>query len=163
MIKQTLLVLAVLSVGTVMMQQSAYAQSVPASMTIDNTTCGLAPFGGLAIGSVNKDSISLESTAFALTNLGNTDAIVEFYATDWLSGSDSIINGENTRVGINIQNTSFGSKILSNSTADNNSEIGKVVAGGTNSTYWQVDATLNSGFLNFQGALQQTITFAPIC
>ena len=168
MIKETFLMLAILSVGTVALNQTVYGQTtVQNTLTINNDVCSVDIPNGVDFGSADEDSFSLESDALVLTNDGNVDATVEFYATHWYDDENpsiKILNGENTRFSnTGISGTSFSSKIPSNSTNDDNAVMGTVFVNSNNSTYWQVDTSLVSGQETFQGAIHQDMTFGLVC
>lgn len=167
MIKETFLMLAVLSVGTVALGQTVYGQvSVSNTLTIDNDQCKVGVPNGLDFGIVDSDIISDETVIpLVLTNIGNVNATVEFYATNWFDISNPttvIIDGENTRFSNTGSGISFSSKLPSNST-DDYVEMGDISVSNSNSTYWQVATTLVTGQDNFQGAIQQDMTFVSIC
>lgn len=167
MIKQTILLLAVLSIATMVMQPSdAKAQSTVTNAITINASCGLDSLTAIDFGS-NDAGVETTEGILSLENTGNSVADVEMYGTDWLDNADGItpvIDGEQTKFATSDlgSGTTYASKLASNSTNINIS-MGTIAASTTNSTYWQVDTTLTSGQTSFVGSASQTLSFIMLC
>ena len=159
MIKQVILLVAVMSIGTVMMQQEYVfgEESVTNTLTI-LATCGLEAIEDDSFGSVDPGNIS-DVLQIDLENTGNAEMSVEVYVSDWLSGTDLVINGERTAYS-DDQTDEYSERISLNNTSLP-IDMGTIEAVTTNQTYWQVEAILVD--TSFSGSIQQTTVFDTQC
>ena len=141
---------------------AAYSQ-VSGSVTI-NSTCGLTFPGGstIAYGSIDADAESSEIT-LTVRNSGSVVSSIEVQGEEWVSGSTVHIDGELTKFANSTRaSTDYATeKQRLNNTNVELIDFGRIQPATTNSTYWQVLATLQN--TPFSGALTQTITFTVTC
>ncbi len=156
-VKLLLVTFGILAIGMLGLAPTvAFAQTATNnSMTIAGT-CGITIDNSLSFGSVDPDAQS-GYEELQITPTGNGDVILDLYATDWLdTGSTNVINGEKTKFSF-VNGTAYTSATPLNST-DGTISYGTLDnTAGTNSSYWQVEATLNTG--SFVGSVQQDMTF----
>ena len=160
MIKQIVLLLAVLSIGTIMIQ-NVQGQTVQNTLTII-PDCGLGTITGASFDGVKADDFTLEKQ-IDIENEGTGDLSLKIFATHWLSGSDVIIFGNNT--GFSDAPSTYAAKTQLNDT-NNPSGIAfvDIESGVTNSTWWQVDTTLSPSVSStWTGDILQTFTLISTC
>jgi hypothetical protein len=141
---------------------TVYAQSSDNSMIIQGN-CGLVIGSAINFSNTAAAAESSEET-LTLENSGATDGTVDVNGSNWIDDSTgliNVINGELTKFSpTNPGSGTYASKTALNST-NGDITIGDIVGGATNSTYWQVQATVNES--SFTGAVTQTMTFAISC
>lgn len=157
-----LLLIAILSAGTVMIQQ----QSVFGQTTVQNTltilgTCGLGAISDSSFGSANPGAFS-DVLPIDIVNTGNKKMSVEVFVTDWYdqnTGLNLVINGERTAYS-DTQGDPYNLRIPLNSTIVP-IDMGDVIGDHTNNTYWQVEVILVD--TTFIGTIQQSTVFDAQC
>lgn len=166
MIKQSILLIAVLSIGIGVMQpQNTHA----ADQTIENTlrivpTCGIGTPVGVSFSDTGSDDVTNE-LELQITNSGNGNLSLNIFATDWVDTTDNTIiaiYGNNT--GFSDTTSTFSSKTLLNATNEPTGiSFVDIASGVTNSTWWQVDTTLAQGSETYTGDIKQIITLIASC
>jgi len=154
--KKILILPAILSLVMISMGPAFAASSSISSLTVGDS-CGVSVTNSLEFGNVSPGNQSNEYS-LVITGTGNTGSVVTVYASDWLDPvtGDNIVDGENTRVGL-ILNESFTSKLALNDTNTASIGVGNVTNQANATTYWQVELLVNDP--EFGGEIQQTITF----
>lgn len=127
-------------------------------------TCGLDFPNGPTIefGSLEKAQVSNE-IILDINNTGTETADVSVSAKNWLDGNSvSHVLGNFTKFATSDMGagTQYEDKTSLNNT-DSAISMGTIAPASTNSTYWQLDATMQN--LPFSGVLTQEITFTSQC
>ncbi len=155
-VKLLLVTFGILAVGMLGISPTvSFAQVVTNNSMSILGTCGITIDNALSFGNVTPGEES-GYEQLDITPTGNGDVVLLMYASNWVDGdSNNIIDGDKTRVS-NVNTTPYADALPMNST-DGSKSFGTLVnSAGTNSTYWLVDATLNTGFV---GSVQQDMTF----
>lgn len=163
MIKETIMIMAIISIGTTFIGANVYAQDIVNTMEIQRN-CSLTVGSSLDFETVAEDIIT-EEEILDLENSGGTLGTISVMGTNWVDDNDritNVINGELTKFATSdlLADSDYDNKVALNST-NTWIEMGTIAASSTNSTYWQVLTTLNN--VDFDGSISQTITFGLDC
>lgn len=162
MIKTTIMIAAIMSIGLATVG-SAYAESVVTNDVTIQTTCAVSADGGIDFGTLEHLGVTASESTIVLTNTGTALATVSVSGTNWLdSGSTNVIAGSFTKFATSDQltGTSYDDKTSLNAT-NGAITMGTIAYTSQNSTYWMLNATLNTE--TFSGALSQDVTFEASC
>ena len=155
-----LLAIALISVGSLMAQPIVHAEVTIGTVDIQGT-CSFGTLDNVSFGQLGINEIS-DPEEMNIENNGNRNGILRVEATNWFADSngDPVIDGEQTRFDL-TNSTSYAEK----TEVDTSGPItmGTIFFASTNSTYWQLDTTLASGFEGHEGLATQTLTFALVC
>jgi len=137
---------------------AAFAQQETSSTMTILGTCGITIGSAMTFDAIEPDGRS-SYEQLDITPTGNGDVVVNMFGGHWLDTTDgtNIINGEKTKFAF-VNATDYDSvDAIPLNSSNNIFSYGTIDdAGGINSTFWQVEATLNTGFV---GSVQQTMTF----
>ena len=161
--KMLMVVFGILTIGMVGMSSTVFAQETVSSANL-GVICGITVDGALDYGNIDVDAESSEGTIVIFGDGSGTQE-VEVSASNWLDDTDgvtNIINGELTKFATTDQGalTDYTTEKIALNSTDTTILMGTVSSGSTNSTYWQVFATLNDE--TFSGGVTQILTFTSI-